>query len=69
METTSVVSRVMCVDVGGGGLGGGVTIKDSKGELFIGINRTVCILIVMVVHKYKGVNIHKTVQKKNHQCY
>lgn len=27
-----------------------------------------CVLIVMVVHKYKGVNIHRTIhQKENHQ--
>lgn len=72
MEKTSVVVKgYVCVCGGGkrGWVGVVVTIKDSKREL-LALIELFCILIVMVVHKYKVVNIHRTVnQKKNHQCY
>lgn len=45
MEKTSVVVKgYMCGCGGPGGWEGGVTIKDSKRELLIGINRTVLYL-------------------------
>lgn len=69
MEKTSVVIKGNVCACRGNGVGEGVTIKDSKREL-LALIELFCILIVMVVHEYKGVNIHRTVhQKKNHQCY